>query len=149
MRLNTKFIIETMNKPTSAEAHTIEKPLKLGWSDEGHYTVNKPEVYTPLLLVSHSIAVELQAENERLKQIASDLECAYSVNKNTAIRLSEQLEEQKKLSASLAEALEKIVNVKRSHEKEDYKYPYNRCWNIAVDALAKYNESINSNKKEG
>lgn len=73
-----------MNQPKSAEAHTIENPLKLEITDAWYSIMNPPitkitgsvepfnlqkGAYT---LVSRSIAIELQAENDKLNKTLTD-----------------------------------------------------------------------------
>lgn len=99
-----------MTKPKSAEAHTIEKPLYLHKTLSGSsYFECEPKITTGIKLVSHSIAVNLQVEIERLNIRVEALEDEIDIYRPIDEELNYvygKLEEQKQLTASLVKTLE-------------------------------------------
>lgn len=137
-----------MIQPKSAEAHTIENPLKLGRCADPipHYIETD---YPDLILVSRAIAVELQAENNRLemhyhaaqleiKNLENDKKLAGEQINNLESEINifrDKLEEQKRLTASLAEGL--IIGILAAEDSGDFEKEQSMR-----NILAKYNESL-------
>jgi hypothetical protein len=97
-------------------ANTIEHPLELTWADSGQYKVNKPNI-NDCELVDLSYAVELQTKLEEKTESASMWAKKATDTAAERNKYFHELEEQKQLSASLAEALDDYLNAGHKEER--------------------------------